>query len=137
VFPFGQQDQIRAQLANTLRCTMTQALLPRADGAGRIAAFEIMLNIPAIRNLIREKKIFQIHSTMMTHAKLGMTTLDQCLRNYYFERKITLETAMAAAHSPSNLQRLIAAGVSSSEEAEGQKSTTGRDSGTELGQGYM
>jgi twitching motility protein PilT len=138
VFPFGQQDQIRAQLANTLRCTMTQALLPRADGAGRIAAFEIMLNIPAIRNLIREKKIFQIHSTMMTHAKMGMTTLDQCLRNYYFERKISLETAMASAHSPSNLQRLIAAGMSTSGEGEDDKGlTTGRDAGSELGQGYM
>lgn len=110
VFPFGQQDQIRAQLANALVCVMTQLLLPRADGAGRIAAFEVMLNIPAIRNLIREKKIFQIHSTMMTHSKLGMITLDQSLRDMYFRREITMETAMTVATSPSNLQRLIAAG---------------------------
>lgn len=110
VFPFGQQDQIRAQLANCLQAILSQLLLPRADGNGRIAPFEVMLNIPAIRNLIRERKLFQIHSTMMTHAKLGMITMDQALRDYYFERKITLETAMAAANNPSNLQRLIAAG---------------------------
>ncbi|MEO7994865.1 MAG: type IV pilus twitching motility protein PilT [bacterium] len=110
VFPFGQQDQIRAQLANALVCVMTQLLLPRSDGAGRIAAFEVMLNIPAIRNLIREKKIFQIHSTMMTHSKLGMVTLDQSLRDMYFRREITMEVAMTVATSPSNLQRLIAAG---------------------------
>ena len=135
VFPFGQQDQIRAQLANTLRCILTQALLPRADGVGRIAAFEVLINIPAIRNLIRERKIFQIHSTMMTHQKLGMVILDQCLRDYYFDRKITLETAMAAAHSPSNLQRLIATGPSGIPEE--KEATTGRDAQKELGQGYM
>jgi twitching motility protein PilT len=119
VFPFGQQDQIRAQLANALQCVMCQALLPRADGGGRIAAFEVMLNIPAIRNLIRERKIFQIHSTMMTHSKLGMVTLDQCLRDMYFRREITLEIAMFTASSPSNLQRLIAAGPPGSIEGEG------------------
>jgi len=135
VFPFGQQDQIRAQLANTLRAIMCQALLPRADGAGRVAAFEVMLNIPAIRNLIRERKIFQVHSTMMTHSKQGMMILDQCLRNYYFERKITLETAMAAAHSPSNLQRLIAAGPGGISEEEGP--STGRGQDMEITQGYM
>jgi len=135
VFPFGQQDQIRAQLANTLRCILTQALLPRADGVGRIAAFEVMLNIPAIRNLIRERKIFQIHSTMMTHAKLGMTILDQCLRDYYFERKITLETAMGAAHSPSNLQRLIAAGPSDASEED--RTQLGRSSDVSSEHGYM
>lgn len=74
---------------------------------------------------------------MMTHAKMGMKTLDQCLRDYYFERKITLETAMGAAHSPSNLQRLIAAGMSGDEGGTGNEGkTTGRDS-TELGQGFM
>jgi len=68
-----------------------------------------MLNIPAIRNLIREKKEFQIHSTMMTHAKLGMQTMDQCLRDRYIDRLITLETALAHAGNVGNLQRLISA----------------------------
>jgi twitching motility protein PilT len=68
-----------------------------------------MLNIPAIRNLIREKKEFQIHSVMMTHAKLGMMTMDQCLRDRYIDRLITLEVAMAHAGNVGNLQRLISA----------------------------
>jgi len=110
VFPAHQQSQIRAQLANALEVVLSQQLLPTADGRGRLAAFEVMVNIPAVRNLIREQKIYQIHSTMMTHTKLGMQTMDQCLRDYYFSGRITLETAMAAAHNPKELQRLIAAG---------------------------
>ncbi len=109
VFPQGQQDQIRAQLANSLQCIMSQQLLPLADGGGRVAAFEVMLNIPAIRNLIRERKEFQIHSTMMTHTHLGMMTMDQCLRDRYLDGLITLEVAMAHANNVGNLQRLIAA----------------------------
>lgn len=109
VFPSESQDQIRAQLANSLQCIMSQQLLPLAEGGGRVAAFEVMLNIPAIRNLIREKKEFQIHSVMMTHSKLGMMTMDQCLRDRYIERLITLEVAMAHAGNVGNLQRLISA----------------------------
>jgi len=107
VFPSESQDQIRAQLANSLQCIMSQQLLPIAEGGGRVAAFEVMLNIPAIRNLIREKKEFQIHSVMMTHSKLGMMTMDQCLRDRYIDRLITLEVAMAHAGNVGNLQRLI------------------------------
>lgn len=109
VFPSEQQDQIRAQLANSLQCIMSQQLLPIAEGGGRVASFEVMLNIPAIRNLIREKKEFQIHSVMMTHSKLGMMTMDQCLRDRYIDRLITLEVAMAHAGNVGNLQRLISA----------------------------
>ena len=107
VFPSEQQDQIRAQLANSLQCIMSQQLLPVTDGGGRIASHEVMLNIPAIRNLIREKKEFQIHSVMMTHSKLGMMTMDQSLRDRYLDRQITLEVAMAHAGNVGNLQRLI------------------------------
>jgi twitching motility protein PilT len=109
VFPSEQQDQIRAQLANSLQCIMSQQLLPLAEGGGRVASFEVMLNIPAIRNLIREKKEFQIHSVMMTHSKLGMQTMDQNLRDRYIDRLITLEVAMAHAGNVGNLQRLISA----------------------------
>ena len=120
VFPSEQQDQIRAQLANSLQCIMSQQLLPIADGGGRVASFEVMLNIPAIRNLIREKKEFQIHSFMMTHAKMGMMTMDQNLRDRYLDRLISLEVAMAHAGNVGNLQRLIsaaaAAGVKSSKD---------------------
>ena len=109
VFPTEGQDQIRAQLANSLQCIMSQQLLPLAEGGGRVASFEVMLNIPAIRNLIREKKEFQIHSVMMTHSKLGMMTMDQNLRDRYIDRLITLEVAMAHAGNVGNLQRLISA----------------------------
>ncbi len=116
VFPSEQQDQIRAQLANSLQCIMSQQLLPLAEGGGRVASFEVMLNIPAIRNLIREKKEFQIHSTMMTHAKLGMQTMDQNLRDRYLDRLITLETALAHAGNVGNLQRLISAATAAGAE---------------------
>jgi len=135
VFPSEQQPQIRAQLANTLQCILSQQLLPLADGGGRVASFEVMLNIPAIRNLIREKKEFQIHSVMMTHAKMGMMTMDQCLRDRYLDRYITLETAMAHANNVGNLQRLISAaaasGVKSSKEL-GERETPTLD-GSSLG----
>ncbi|MGH8104223.1 MAG: type IV pilus twitching motility protein PilT [bacterium] len=116
VFPAHQQSQVRAQLANALEVVLSQTLLPTADGKGRIAAFEVMINIPAVRNLIREQKIYQIHSTMMTHSKMGMQTMDQCLRDLYFNGKITMETAMGAAHNSKELQRLIAAGPSAGAE---------------------
>jgi len=135
VFPANQQEQIRAQLANALAVIMSQQLLPRADGKGRVAAFEIMINIPAIRNLIREGKLFQIHSTMMTNAKLGMKTMDQDLRDLYFQGIITLETALAHAHNLGNLQRLIAAGPSEGEkyESEMQKAMETLKSASEEG----
>lgn len=129
VFPSEQQDQIRAQLANSLQCIMSQQLLPIAEGGGRVAAFEVMLNIPAIRNLIREKKEFQIHSVMMTHSKLGMMTMDQCLRDRYLDRLITLEMAMAHAGNVGNLQRLI----SSAAVGEGSRSGGGSRPGGDRG----
>lgn len=135
VFPSEQQDQIRAQLANSLQCIMSQQLLPIADGGGRVASFEVMLNIPAIRNLIREKKEFQIHSFMMTHAKMGMMTMDQNLRDRYLDRLISLEVAMAHAGNVGNLQRLIsaaaAAGVKSSKDLSDREGPTLE--GTSLG----
>jgi len=132
VFPSESQDQIRAQLANSLQCILSQQLLPLAEGGGRVAAFEVMLNIPAIRNLIREKKEFQIHSVMMTHSKLGMQTMDQCLRDRYIERLITLEVAMAHAGNVGNLQRLISAAAA---EGRGPGGLGGSRPGTDRGGG--
>jgi twitching motility protein PilT len=126
VFPTEGQDQIRAQLANSLQCILSQQLLPLAEGGGRVASFEVMLNIPAIRNLIREKKEFQIHSVMMTHSKLGMMTMDQNLRDRYLDRLITLEVAMAHAGNVGNLQRLISAAAA---EGRGSGSRPGGDRG--------
>ena len=75
-FPAGQQNQIRAQLAQSLRIVLTQRLFPRADGNGRIAAFEVMTCNNAIRNLIREGKTHQIESALQTGREAGMQTLE-------------------------------------------------------------
>jgi twitching motility protein PilT len=79
VFPPYQQQQIRAQLASTLRGVISQVLLPRQDGKGRVAAREIMVVTPAVGNLIREGKVFQIPTAIQTGSAVGMQTMDQSL----------------------------------------------------------
>jgi len=82
-FPANQQEQIRTQLAGTLVAVISQLLLPRADGKGRIAAFEIMISTPSIAALIRDNKTFRITSDIQTGAKFGMNTLDSHLMSLY------------------------------------------------------
>lgn len=92
-------------LSMILEAVLTQALLPRADGKGRVLAMEILIPNPAIRNLIRENKIHQIYSAMqMGQEKFGMQTMNQSLASLYFRRLITLDTAMAVS---SNQEELI------------------------------
>ncbi|WP_333870592.1 type IV pilus twitching motility protein PilT [Desulforamulus putei] len=93
VFPPHQQQQVRIQLSNTLQGVICQQLLPRIDGAGRVAALEIMVVTPAIRNLIREGKTHQIISQIQTGAKFGMQTLDMALRNLIQKGIISAEAA--------------------------------------------
>jgi twitching motility protein PilT len=93
-FPPSQQEQIRAQLASSVLAVISQLLLPRKSG-GRIAAFEIMVATPAIQNLIREKKTYQITSEIQTGAKYGMKTLDAWLLGLF--RKEEISHACAAA----------------------------------------
>ena len=81
VFPEEQQEQIRVQLANNLVAVMTQQLLPRLDGQGRILAYELLIANPAVRALIREGKTYQITSVMQTGAREGMVTMDAFLAN--------------------------------------------------------
>ncbi len=95
VFPPHQQDQIRLQLALELRGVISQQLLPRADGLGRLAAREIMINTPAIANLIRENKVAQIKSVIQTSADQGMISMDQSLQKLLEQKLITPETAQA------------------------------------------
>ena len=84
IFPAGQQSQIRTQLSLVLEGVVCQALLPRADGKGRVASLEIMIPTPAIRNLIRDDKVHQIYSAMQTgQEKLGMQTANQSLASLY------------------------------------------------------
>ena len=108
VFPPHQQEQVRNQLSNVIEGIITQALLPRADGKGRVAAQEIMLGISAIRNLIRENKVHQMTSVLQSNAKYGMQTLDSALRDLLKRRTITLEEAIMKASNPEDFKALVA-----------------------------
>jgi len=93
VFPAAEKDMVRAMLSESLKAVISQALLKTADGHGRIAAHEIMLGTPAVRNLIRENKIPQMVSVMQTGMRDGMQTLDMNLKRLVGERKITESAA--------------------------------------------
>ncbi len=100
VFPPHQQQQVRTQLSGTLKAVISQQLLPRADGAGRIAAREILIANAAIGNLIREGKTHQIYSAIEVGGKLGMRTLDKDLKRMVQEGLVTVDAAIAKASSP-------------------------------------
>ncbi len=107
VFPPAQQEQIRVMLANNLEAILSQQLLPRAGQPGRLAVVEVMVATPAIRNLIRENKAFQMHSIIQTSADEGMQSMDQALRDLYTQSLISYETAMKRSHNPDELDKLI------------------------------
>ena len=112
IFPAGQQSQIRTQLSLVLEGIVCQALLPRADGKGRVCSLEIMVPTPAIRNLIREDKVHQIYGSMQAgQEKLGMQTSNQSLASLYMKRSITLETALTASSLKDELKEMIDRGV--------------------------
>jgi twitching motility protein PilT len=112
IFPAHQQSQIRTQLSLVLEGIVCQALLPRADGKGRVVSLEIMVPTAGIRNLIREDKIHQIYSAMQTgQEKMGMQTMNQSLATLYQKKLITLETATMASSNRDELQDLISRGV--------------------------
>lgn len=79
VFPAAEKDMVRAMMSESLRAVISQTLLKTKDGSGRVAAHEIMIGTPAIRNLIRENKVAQMYSAIQTGQSVGMQTLDQCL----------------------------------------------------------
>ncbi len=103
-FPVNQQEQIRIQLAATLIAVLCQALMPRIDVRGRIAAFEFMVVTSAISNLIRENKVYRISSSIQTGRKFGMQLLDEHLFKFFCENKISYEDALDHAQHPSDLQ---------------------------------
>ncbi len=110
VFPASQQQQVRVQLSVALQGIITQQLLPTADGAGRIAACEVLLATPAIRNLIREGKTHQIYSSLQTGASVGMQTMDAALATLVRQGKITQKLAESRSSTPEELRRLLGAG---------------------------
>ncbi|MFZ5484925.1 MAG: type IV pilus twitching motility protein PilT [Pseudomonadota bacterium] len=97
VFPAAEKDMVRSMLSESIRAVISQALLKRKDGSGRIAAHEIMIGTPAIRNLIRENKVAQMYSSIQTGQALGMQTLDQCLTDLVKRNMIAPIEARAVA----------------------------------------
>ena len=104
IFPSSQQQQIRLQVSMTLKAVISQQLLPK-KGGGQIASREVMINTPAIANLIRENKIAQISTIIQTSADEGMITMDQNLVNMYNEGLIDKETAQGRMISPKMLDQ--------------------------------
>ena len=107
VFPPHQQRQIRVQLSTTLEGVLYQALIPRANGNGLAVAVEVMIATPAIRNLIREGKTYQMPNVIQTGTQYGMQSLNQALRDLYYRRVITQEVALARSNNPEELRELI------------------------------
>jgi len=102
VFPSEEKEMVRAMLSESLQAVISQTLLKTKDGSGRVAAHEIMVATPAIRNLIREAKIAQMYSAIQTGSNVGMQTLDQNLTDLVRRNVISSAAARSAAKSPDN-----------------------------------
>ncbi len=107
VFPPEQQQQVRTQLADVLVAVVSQQLIPRDSGEGRVAAYEVMITNNAIRNYIREGKTFQIPSVMLTNAKSGMKTMDDAILELYFQGLISKEDALLFAQDITNMKKRL------------------------------
>lgn len=103
VFPPHQQQQIRVQFANVLEAVISQQLIPRADGQGRVAAFEVLHANYAVRNMIRESKSHQLISVMQTNRKQGMITMDEAILQLYTDGVIGKEMAIQFASEPDTM----------------------------------
>ncbi|MCI0651329.1 MAG: type IV pilus twitching motility protein PilT [Planctomycetes bacterium] len=101
VFPPKEQDQIRAMVSESMRGVISQQLIPRADGMGRAPALEIMFSTPAVANLIRERKTYQLPSVLQTGKHMGMCTMEESLRELLNRGVITKEQALFHAEDPS------------------------------------
>ena len=95
VFPEAQQEQVRVQLSNNLQAILTQQLLPKGSGDGRVLAYELLIATAAARNLIREGKTHQIATVIQTGGQLGMITMDACLAELHLQNHITFEMGMS------------------------------------------
>ena len=107
VFPSHQQSQVRAQLAFVLEGIVTQTLLPKANGKGRVMAAEILVVTPAIRALIRDDKVHQIYSSMQAGKKFGMQTLNDALYALYVNRDVTADECVRVSSEPAEFLRMI------------------------------
>jgi twitching motility protein PilT len=107
VFPPHQQQQVRVQLAQILEAVLSQTLLRTKDGHGRVAAIEVMVASPAVRNLIREAKTHQLPGVIETSQRLGMKTLDQALLELYQGGLVSLEDVLSKANNPEHMRSLL------------------------------
>jgi twitching motility protein PilT len=107
VFPAHQQSQVRVQLSVALQGIITQQLLPSSDGTGRVAATEVLVPTPGIRNLIREGKTHQIYSALQTGSAAGMQTMDASLASLVREGKVRRALAESRSSTPEELRRLL------------------------------
>ncbi len=118
VFPAHQQAQVRAQLAFVLEGVITQTLLPKAQGRGRVMAAELLVVTPAIRALIRDDKVHQIYSSMQSGKKFGMQTLNDALYSLYMSRQVAVEECLRVTSDQTEFLRMI--GLTPEEVAEGK-----------------
>ena len=107
-FPADQQQMIRVQLSTNLKAVISQILLPRLDGKGRVAAFEIMINTPSIGALIRKNETYRIANDILTGSKYGMVTMEQSLVSLYSRGLISREQVLAKAQDPQAAEQLLA-----------------------------
>jgi twitching motility protein PilT len=109
IYPSDQQNQIRSMLSNTLQAVISQTLFKRMDQPGMIPAVEVMLCTPAVRNCIRENRIFEIPNVIATSRAMGMQTLDDSIKQLYVNGYVSREDAIAQAAHPEKLDRALVA----------------------------
>jgi twitching motility protein PilT len=109
MYPAAQQNQIRAMLANTLQAVISQTLFSRTDSKGMVPGVEILLCTPAVRNIVREGRTFEIPNVIETNRALGMQSLDNSIAQLYFNGMISRDDAIAQATHPDKLDRMLAA----------------------------
>ncbi|MDP3879857.1 MAG: PilT/PilU family type 4a pilus ATPase [Dehalococcoidales bacterium] len=107
LFPSHERSLVQARLASFLIAILCQALVPKAEGPGRVAAVEVMVACPAVRNIIREGKIYQLPNTMVTQAQMGMVTLDHALVKLYKKGVINFDSMLAVCNDPDEVGKLI------------------------------
>ena len=109
VYPADEQNQIRSMLANTLQAVVSQTLFARIDRPGMVPAVETLLCTPAVRNLVREARTFEIPNVIETNRAIGMSSLDSSIAELYFNGIISKEDAVAQAAFPDKLERQLVA----------------------------
>lgn len=109
IYPGEQQNQIRSMLSNTLQAVVCQELFKRIDQPGMVPAVEILICTPAVRNLIRENRIYEIQNVIETSRAIGMQTMDTSIKQLFFNGKISKEDAISMAHHPEKLERQLVA----------------------------